>query len=506
LNDNWSLSACKGWSIIALCLLISTLFVFRLKLRYLFIFDSVNFALALQNFNVGVHQPQPPGDPGFVLLSRLLHRVIPDPVDVFFSLGVLASATAAWLIAKLGDVLSGAKSGIAAAVLLIFNTGMTSSIVISPVRNFLAISSALVAWLAWLTWTRPQPRVFFILTVASLGLCSSFRPELALTLMPVVLFAAIGKKIQARYYALAAAIFAITILAWLYPTARPVGGLRPYFEVLRVYFVSQARATIIGNSHFAVPSWIYMIWRAIIWTFTGALTWMWLLPFVWRSQSWLRDKMLVAFLACWLLPSFLFYCFLHIEHAGHALVTIAGVCLVGGLVLSAIRPAWLFVLTLALVAVLNVEAFKHPFLPDDEANTVSLQALNKNWSKPLEELRGLLSYKHLFIATDSSGLSWRTIRYYLPDTPMLLFERGVPGAATLFPGNNRLERLDKVAKIPSCGKIAWLVGDTAHVPAQISRFADSDWNGSVYLTNGAPGVTLTVNGMTIESDSSLCSK
>ena len=40
--------------------------------RYLFSWDSANFALALEHYNVAFHQPQPPGYPLYVASAHLL--------------------------------------------------------------------------------------------------------------------------------------------------------------------------------------------------------------------------------------------------------------------------------------------------------------------------------------------------------------------------------------------------------------------------------------------------
>jgi hypothetical protein len=41
--------------------------------RYLYYFDSANFALSLEKFDPAIHQPQPPGYALFVGLIRLIH-------------------------------------------------------------------------------------------------------------------------------------------------------------------------------------------------------------------------------------------------------------------------------------------------------------------------------------------------------------------------------------------------------------------------------------------------
>src|SRR3954453_13890227 len=60
--------------------------------KYLYYFDSVNFALALDRFDPSIHQPQPPGYPLYVAFTRLVHLFEPDPEHVFLISGILAGA------------------------------------------------------------------------------------------------------------------------------------------------------------------------------------------------------------------------------------------------------------------------------------------------------------------------------------------------------------------------------------------------------------------------------
>src|SRR5688572_25776729 len=69
--------------------------------KYLYYFDSANFALALEDFNPLLHQPQPPGYPMFVGLMRLLHLVIPQAEHVLLVAGLLIASAAMLLVWRL---------------------------------------------------------------------------------------------------------------------------------------------------------------------------------------------------------------------------------------------------------------------------------------------------------------------------------------------------------------------------------------------------------------------
>jgi hypothetical protein len=76
---------------------------------YLFYFDNINFALALREFNPLLHQPQPPGYPLFVGLSRLVHAIVPSVEATFLWTGILGATAAILLLWRLGERMFGAK-------------------------------------------------------------------------------------------------------------------------------------------------------------------------------------------------------------------------------------------------------------------------------------------------------------------------------------------------------------------------------------------------------------
>src|SRR6266545_4917354 len=54
--------------------------------------DSVNFALALRDYNPALHQPHPPGFPVYVAVARVVNTVVPDPLRALCLLSAVAQA------------------------------------------------------------------------------------------------------------------------------------------------------------------------------------------------------------------------------------------------------------------------------------------------------------------------------------------------------------------------------------------------------------------------------
>src|SRR5437867_7752221 len=89
--------------------------------------DSVNFALALRDFNPALHQPHPPGSPVYVAVARAVNALVRDPVRALALLSALAQALLVLPLFLLFRAL-GATAGRAAAA--------TALVMVNPILWF----------------------------------------------------------------------------------------------------------------------------------------------------------------------------------------------------------------------------------------------------------------------------------------------------------------------------------------------------------------------------------
>src|SRR5687767_2940889 len=89
--------------------------------RYLYYFDSVNFALAIDEFNPSKHQPQPPGYPLFVALLKVVRPLVPSVELTFLVAGVLVGAAAAVLLYRFTADMFNTRAALIAVTLFVFN-------------------------------------------------------------------------------------------------------------------------------------------------------------------------------------------------------------------------------------------------------------------------------------------------------------------------------------------------------------------------------------------------
>ena len=387
--------------------------------KYLYYFDSVNFALALENFDPSQHQPQPPGYPLFVGVTRLLHIFLPQPEHVLLAAGLLASLVAILLVWRLGTELFGPEAGYLALSLLIFNPPFWFGGITNQVRLCLAFCTAGVALLAWRALRHRETALWLYGAFAALGLAGGFRPALGVLLIPLLLW--VWWKTGACVTRLAIALVAMTAAAipWIAATVIAVGGLESWFRLMWDYSNEQFRNTSIVFGASAPSAWKMATW-AIVWNGIGVLAWIWAVPLVKsrRDGDW---RLRTGFLLVWFLPVFLFSLLVHIGDPDQALASIPALCIVGGGVLAAFlrrkglaQPA--AVLTMAtFVAAVNAYLFFFPPRgPARASGYNAVVAVDHRTRSVIDAIKQLHSEGPVTILHHRGAVTWRQLAYYFP--------------------------------------------------------------------------------------------
>ena len=78
--------------------------------------DSIQFALALEQFDVTVHQPHPPGYYLYVMLGRLARHFISDANTAFVAISILFTGACVVMLYLIGRDVFDEDTGLAAAV------------------------------------------------------------------------------------------------------------------------------------------------------------------------------------------------------------------------------------------------------------------------------------------------------------------------------------------------------------------------------------------------------
>lgn len=311
-------------------LLVLTVLAVRLPFMpgRLFSFDSVNFALALEEFDPLHHQPQPPGYPLFVGMARLLYWGVGTPEVTFSVLKIFISCLAVAFLYLLGKRMFSPGVGISAAALLLTNPVFWYSGLTSPIRPHAALISILVAYLCWRAYCG-EHRYFYAASFL-LGLSGGVRPALWILLLPLLVWTARQSRRESSVL-LGFLLFWGGVLVWLPFLVSAYGGVGRMGSVLLEYLRghSESAAVLMGGSSVA---WRRSLGRALLWNGLGILPWAWTIPLLWlqrrRFAEWKRH---FHFLGFWFIPPFLFTALVHLGAPGHTLRMMPVVCLIGGL-------------------------------------------------------------------------------------------------------------------------------------------------------------------------------
>lgn len=418
--------------------------------HYLYYFDSANFALALENFNPALHQPQPPGYPLFVALTRLIHLWVVRPEHVFVIAGLVAAFGAILLIRALTTDLFGREAGLLAAALLASDPAFWFGGITNEIRVFLSFAALGIGWLVWRAVDRPNEPGWLYGAFAALGVAAGFRPALPVLLLPLMAWAWWRSGARVRALAIGVLLVGATSLPWLAVTIRAVGGLRNYLEILWKYADSQFEGTsaVFGA---APHSAYHMSLEALVWSFFGAAVWIWAVPFLKRR---LADPTRGMFLAMAFFPPFLFSAFIHIGDPDQALASVSILCVIGGGVLAYSLAEWnsrsLTAAAAAVVAVHTVLFFHPPTKLAKASSYKAVAAVDRMTTDALQAIQTLRGSGPVTIVHYGSAVASRQLEYYFPDDYVVVLPdeqvfyrhqplpKPVDAAGLLRPGSRRM--------------------------------------------------------------------
>jgi 4-amino-4-deoxy-L-arabinose transferase-like glycosyltransferase len=191
--------------------------LWQLRPRTPFEWDEVLFLQALDQYDVALHQPHPPGYPLYVVLGKLVRLVVGDPVRALQLLSVLATlATLAlvWRLARQLDLpawpsrLAVTMVALTPTVLFHANVGFSD---LPGVALALAAAALLVAALE-------GPDRFLWRAGLLAAAAAAVRPQLALALVPLGVAAVVRALKDKRWRALAGGLVGgttVSLLCWV---------------------------------------------------------------------------------------------------------------------------------------------------------------------------------------------------------------------------------------------------------------------------------------------------
>lgn len=397
----------------------------RVPLRgtILYHWDSINFARALDRFDIAISQPHIPGYLLYVFLGRAVRWFVGDAQTALVAIAIVGSGLAAGMLYLLAADMFDRTVGAIAAL------GFASS----PLFWFygeIALPHALDAFLVitavWLAWRILQGEQRLIVALAAwLALTGAIRPQSETFLAPLTLYA-LARAGRNRYLVPALMVWLIGNLAWLVPLLWLSGGPAAYAQTSREFYARFSDTTSIwtgglwGLRRNALKLGMY---TAYGWSLGALALPLWLRRSG-RAQWSLRDAR-VHLLLLWMLPALGVYLFVHMGQQGLVLVFLPALWLVSAALLCTL-PAGATATVAALIIAGNAALFLFaPTFPlgGDRPKLLTVDTLRRHDDTVrtrIEAIRAHLPPAHTILL----AASWRFAQYYLPEYPLVNYGIG----------------------------------------------------------------------------------
>ena len=284
--------------------------------RYLYHWDSVNYALSLEHYDVRLHQPHPPGYFLYSMLGKLVNLIFQDANTSLVVISLIFGSLGIGALYLLGRHLVNRQVGIVAALLGMFSPLLwyESEVALNYTADFFFVS---VLGLLFVKQWQGNRSLWFWSAVL-LAVTGGIRVHDIVFLGPLWLLALVRLNWKKRILSLV--VFGIVVLAWFIPMAALSGGLRGYIDAFLA-----GSGQIASEASFLVFDQLGLnLFRLGIYLVYGLLAS--LIPLAWgawKFVSKLRDGIhqpLFLPVLLWLLPSVLFFIFIHIRQAGHVIL------------------------------------------------------------------------------------------------------------------------------------------------------------------------------------------
>ncbi len=479
--------------------------------------DTVNLAYALESFDPLHHQPQPPGYPLFVGLSRLVNYFSPAPEITFWIISTLAASVAVGVLYLLAKQMVSRWVAFAAATLLIVNPVFWFSRLRTPLRPWLAVFSVLVAYCAWRSWNGEKRFVFW--GALALGIGIGFRPDLLAYLLPLWAISTWMATRSWKELGKGGLIISGFSMLWFGTVVHAMGGIGSTVRIVAAYLQDQSRQDSILFAE-SIRTWLRPASRLVVWNLMAVVGWVWA-PIIGRRN--LSAKGVPwAFLLVWLVPGLAAQLLFHIAAPGHTLFATPVLCLLGAKLTSRMgkyRDAILVAaLSINAALFLNFVPMAHAAPPGASVLQKGLVSLRNSiafgtfetsqdrlrWWEDMTEV-SLDELSHLrapdrptvVIALDGTErefdfINWRVVSYYLREQPLWVLMDNQPrdsaGRIRLVRNKDVRDTEQSTITLPHSARVLWIMLPGGRFHRALERFIPVH-SGRYILYSDIPGGT-----------------
>ncbi|HOP48285.1 MAG TPA: DUF2723 domain-containing protein [Desulfobacteraceae bacterium] len=296
--------------------------------RLLYHWDSVQFALGLEDYDITVHQPHPPGYFLYVMLGRLVYFFIRDANYALIIINIFFSGFTVVTIYFLGKEIFGKKAGVFAAVIAITSPNLWFHGEVALTYIVESFFSSLIALLCWRILRGRHGYLW--LSVIALGISGGIRQNTMVFLLPLWLYSV--KKLPIRKFILSIGLLGIVCLLWFVPMIWMTGGWNTYISALRELWQFHAgRASVFEQGYAAFILFSSILVRFIAYSIGAGVFTLVMAAYllIRHKNTGIMDRSTAFFFLLWIMPSVLFFLLIFIEpsNPGYVLIFIPALIL-----------------------------------------------------------------------------------------------------------------------------------------------------------------------------------
>jgi hypothetical protein len=334
--------------------------------QFAYHWDSAQFTLAIRQYDMRLSQPHAPGYFLYVMLGRLVNRLVGDPHASLVWISVVFGSALPAIVYLLGTAMFGRWTGATAGLLALtspqiwFHSCVALTYVVD---SFLVCAMVLLLWRAM---RRGGQWGHAVVVGTLLAVVGGVREQSALALAPLVLFA-FWRFERARVAKLAVvAVVSVSLGAlWFVPMVRTSGGLGTYLEIVRLNAAADASGSSLGGVLYArlknLANITGFCWNGLV---LGAVT---LVGAHLYRMFWMTDEqkrvwgnqraLALAVLVMWIVPMMGLGTVIVTDQPGHVLSYLPGWFVLIGVVVASLKGEGQRVATIFAICAMNIVAF-----------------------------------------------------------------------------------------------------------------------------------------------------
>ncbi|MFQ5599169.1 MAG: glycosyltransferase family 39 protein [Candidatus Krumholzibacteriia bacterium] len=191
-------------------------------------YDSAQFALALEQHDMRLHQPHPPGFVLYAWIAEFVHAFVGDAYASLRIVAVLMLLAAAVIVHRLASAAYDGSTARLTTLLLLSSPLVLFHGLTTMTYPAEALAAALSGYLCFRAQDKGTPDLKFVAFLV--GLLGGLRQTVLVFTLPLLILTVRRAGLGYRGVALTALAWLLGVLAWLVPQIEHAGGPGSYFQ------------------------------------------------------------------------------------------------------------------------------------------------------------------------------------------------------------------------------------------------------------------------------------